>query len=148
MSRNSPDSRSPTSRNEPHVKPGLRKNLPHKTASVFTTRNVTRDNKFRHSSVGVTNQVKSDGLRSSEESYLEFRDEGTSPVNFDNVSQKSLSLSQLDGFKPLFTSGTNSKRNQINLNQPPIPEIRIGKEPDKSKEKSVNKSKRMYQNDD
>ena len=111
MSRNSPESRSPASRNDPQIKPGLRKNLPHKTASVFTTRNNTRNHNFRHSSVGATNQVKSDGLRSSDESWAEYRDEGTSPVNFDNVSQKSLSLSQLEGFKPLFTSGTNSKRN-------------------------------------
>ena len=34
------------------------------------------------------------------------------------------------------------------MNQPPIPEIRIGKEPDKSKEKGANKSKRMHPNDD
>ena len=40
--RNSPEVRSPTLRDEAQPKFGLRKNLPHKTISVFTSRSNTR----------------------------------------------------------------------------------------------------------
>ena len=34
--------------------------------------------------------IQSDAPKSSDESWAEYKDEGTSPVNFDNESQKSL----------------------------------------------------------